>query len=424
MLRMIFIQLWNERKSNVLIFLELVVVSVFLWYASDALYVQYRSFVRPLGFDISNVYHVQLATVPVSSADYDTSAVHSRRGGGDFLAVYDRLAHHPQVEAVCYTAGNHFHYRGSNRFATFKKDSLVRHGYVRHVDPAYFRVFRVKTADGQSWETLTKALDENRVVVTGTVGTAFFGSAAKALNQEIQITDQGDRDSVFYHVGAVCEPQRYSDFLDYDYAYYKPVGSREAIANSGDGLANGLNLFIRIKPAADNDRFVTGFTREMAQQLRLGNIYLKDVVPMSYYRNEMLRSWMDDIRFYSSGILFFLLNVFLGIIGTFWFRTQQRSAEIGLRMAMGASRRNIFRQLFAEGFALLGVAFLPAAVVFADLMYMEVTEQADMLIPLSGRLLCGMAVTLALIAVMVAIGIGFPACRAMRLQPAETLHEE
>ena len=228
MLRMIFIQLWNERKSNVLIFLELVVVSVFLWYASDALYVQYRSFVRPLGFDISNVYHVQLATVPVSSADYDTSAVHSRKGGGDFLAVYDRLAHHPQVEAVCYTAGNHFHYRGSNRFATFKKDSLVRHGYVRHVDPAYFRVFRVKTADGQSWETLTKALDENRVVVTGTVGTAFFGSAAKALNQEIQITDQGDRDSVFYHVGAVCEPQRYSDFLDYDYAYYKPVGSREA----------------------------------------------------------------------------------------------------------------------------------------------------------------------------------------------------
>lgn len=424
MLRMIFIQLWNERKSNVLIFLELVVVSVFLWYASDALYVQYRSFVRPLGFDISNVYHVQLATVPVSSADYDTSSVHSRKGGSDFLAVYDRLAHHPQVEAVCYTSGNHFHYRGSNQFATFKKDSLMRHGYVRHVDPAYFRVFRVKNADGQSWETLTKALDENRVVVTGTVGTDFFGSAAKALNQEIQITDQGDRDSVFYHVGAVCEPQRYSDFMDYDYAYYKAAGSREAIANSGDGLANGWSLFIRIKPAADNDRFVAGFTREMSQQLRLGNIYLKDVVPMSYYRNEMLRYWMDDIRFYFSCILFFLLNVFLGIIGTFWFRTQQRSAEIGLRMAMGASRRNIFRHLFAEGFVLLGVAFVPAALVFANLMYLEVTEWSAMQIPVLGRLLCGMGMTLGLIGIMVAIGIGFPAYRAMRLQPADTLHDE
>ena len=138
----------------------------------------------------------------------------------------------------------------------------------------------------------------------------------------------------------------------------------------------------------------------------------------------MLRYWMDDIRFYFSCILFFLLNVFLGIIGTFWFRTQQRSAEIGLRMAMGASRRNIFRHLFAEGFVLLGVAFVPAALVFANLMYLEVTEWSAMQIPMLGRLLCGMGMTLGLIGIMVAIGIGFPAYRAMRLQPADTLHDE
>lgn len=421
---MIFIQLWNERKGNVLIFLELVVVSVFLWYAADALYVQYRSFARPLGFDISNVYYVQLSTIPSLSADYDTSAVHSIHGGGDFLTAYDRLAHHPQVEAVCYTAGNHFHYKGSNRFASFRKDSLTRRGYVRYVDPAYFRVFRVKTADGKSWETLVKTLEENRIVVTGTVGTDYFGSASKALNQEILITDQGDRDSVSYQIGAVCEPQRYNDFLDYDYAYYKPIGSREEISNAGDGLADGLNLFIRVKPAADGNRFVADFTREMSSQLRLGNIYLKEVVPMSYYRDEMLRSWVNDIRMYASCILFFLLNVFLGIIGTFWFRTQQRSAEIGLRMAMGASRRNIFRHLFTEGFVLLGAAFVPAAIIFTNLAYMEVTVQPSMQLSAIPRILCGMGLTLGLIGLMVVIGMGFPAYRAMRLQPADTLHDE
>lgn len=64
MLRMIFIQLWNERKTNVLIYLELAIVSVFLWYAADALLVNYKSYSRPLGFDISHVYYVELATVP------------------------------------------------------------------------------------------------------------------------------------------------------------------------------------------------------------------------------------------------------------------------------------------------------------------------------------------------------------------------
>lgn len=174
----------------------------------------------------------------------------------------------------------------------------------------------------------------------------------------------------------------------------------------------------------DNGYFVADFTREMSQQLRLGNIYLKEVVPMSYYRDEMLRSWVDNIRMYFSGILFFLLNVFLGIIGTFWFRTQQRSAEIGLRMALGASRRNIFCHLFAEGFVLLGVAFVPAVFIFANLMYLEVTEQSEMQIPMLGRLLCGMGTTLGMIGTMVAVGIGFPAYRAMRLQPADTLHDE
>ncbi len=91
---------------------------------------------------------------------------------------------------------------------------------------------------------------------------------------------------------------------------------------------------------------------------------------------------------------------------------------------MGASRRGIFRHLLAEGFVLLGVAFIPAAIVFANLMHLEVTEQSEMLIPVADRLLCGMGMTLGLIGIMVAVGIGFPACRAMRLQPADMLHDE
>lgn len=424
MLRMIFIQLWNERKMNMLIYLELVIVSVFLWYAADALFVNYKGYSRPLGFDISHVYHVELATVPQNSTDYDTSAVHNQCGAADFLTLRDRLAHHPKVEDVCFTSSVHFHYRFNNRFASFRQNSLIRNGYVRYVDPSYFRVFKVKTADGGPSEKLEQALRENRVVVTSTVADYFFGSASNAQNQEIQITDQGAQDSVFYRIGAVSEPQRYSEFHEYSCAYYKPIGPDEAFLQSSVQVVNGLRLFIRVKSDADNDRFVADFTREMLQQLRLGNIYLKEVVPMSYYRDEMLRSWVDNVRMYFSGILFFLLNVFLGIIGTFWFRTQQRSAEIGLRMAMGASRRNIFRHLFAEGFVLLGVAFVPAVFIFANLMYLEVTEQSEMQIPMLGRLLCGMGMTFGMIAIMVAVGIGFPAFRAMRLQPVDTLHDE
>ena len=42
MYKMILKQLWNERKGNLFIWLEMLVVSIFLWYAADALFVMYK----------------------------------------------------------------------------------------------------------------------------------------------------------------------------------------------------------------------------------------------------------------------------------------------------------------------------------------------------------------------------------------------
>lgn len=53
------------------------------------------------------------------------------------------------------------------------------------------------------------------------------------------------------------------------------------------------------------------------------------------------------------GMGFLLLNIFLGLLGTFWFRTQQRRSEIALHKAHGASDMSIFVRLISEGLLLL-----------------------------------------------------------------------
>ena len=50
----------------------------------------------------------------------------------------DRIRRNPSVESICFTTGVHFHYRGSNQYATIRKDSLIRNGFVRFVSPTYF----------------------------------------------------------------------------------------------------------------------------------------------------------------------------------------------------------------------------------------------------------------------------------------------
>lgn len=423
MYKMILKQLWNERKGNLFIWLEMLVVSIFLWYAADALFVMYKLYSQPLGFDIGHTYHVSFGVIPKESPDYDTTLVHSERGGGDYLALVDRVRRNPSVESVCFTTGVHFHYRGSNQYATFHGDSLIRNGFVRYVSPSYFEVFKVRTAQDGPPSGLVEAMSGNQVVVTGSVAEAFFGDPASAVRQEIYITDQGSRDSVAYRIGGVCEKQRYSEFHGYDYAYYKSVDDDE-VAAMGDWVGEGLNTFIRVKPGADGDAFAADFRKEMEQQLHIGNMYLKDVFPMSHYRDQFLERWLDQVRLYVAGIAFFLLNVLLGVVGTFWYRTQQRSAEIGLRMAMGATRRGTFWQLVKEGLALLTVAFIPAAVIFANLQYMEVTQGSVMPPDMASRLLFGLVFSYAVMAAMIVIGISFPSYRAMRMHPADALRQE
>lgn len=274
-----------------------------------------------------------------------------------------------------------------------------RTSYISYTDTAFWKIFQFDFQQGGPF------------------------SPAAAVRQEIYITNQGSRDSVAYRIGGVCEKQRYCEFTGYDYAYYKLVDENK-VAEEGDWVGEGLNTFIRVKPGADGAAFATNFRKEMEQQLRVGNIYLKDVFPMSHYRDQFLERWLDQVRLYVAGIAFFLLNVLLGVVGTFWYRTQQRSAEIGLRMAMGATRKGIFWQLVKEGLALLTIAFIPSAVIFANLLHMEVTQGSEIPPDMASRLLFGFVFSYAVMAAMIVVGISFPSYRAMRMHPADALRQE
>lgn len=418
-------QMWNERKANVLILLELLVVFSCLLYAADYLYVKYKEYKQPLGFDISHVYKVWLGVVPETSADYDTTAVHTTNGMDDFFTIIDRLEKDSRVETVGYTSGNHFHYMYFNRFATFHGKGLKRYGYVRDVDPSYFRVFKVKTADGQSWEKLEKTLENNGIVVTSSVAKAYYGSPVEGRGKDIWITNQGDADSIVYHIGEVCEPQRYQEFSSYDYAYYRNLGGRDELKKYGIEILSGnINLFVRMKPSVDKPELMQQFRKDMEQQLRLGNIYLSDVTPMSYYREEVLRSALDNIRLYVVGVCFLLFNVLLGVVGTFWFRARQRIPEIGLRMAVGASTSVIFIQLIGEGLMLLAVVTLPALLIYANLAQLDVLTATSMDLSMVDRLVYSFLMAFLTLAMMIVAGIVFPAKQAARLNPTEALKDE
>ena len=173
-----------------------------------------------------------------------------------------------------------------------------------------------------------------------------------------------------------------------------------------DWYDTGLELCVRVRENQDHD-FIQRLKTDSEKQFRIGNIFISEIRSFKDIRRNFQQTWSNDLRNYVMGMGFLLLNIFLGLLGTFWFRTQQRRSEI----------------------ALLKVNFLllvtPVALLIDyNLASMELNSWRNGTTLEWERLLLCAAISFLLIGLMIAIGIGIPARRAMKVQPAEALHDE
>jgi putative ABC transport system permease protein len=119
------------------------------------------------------------------------------------------------------------------------------------------------------------------------------------------------------------------------------------------------------------------------------------------------------------GLIALLLAV-IGLYGVMAYSVSQRSKEIGVRMALGASRGSVLGLVFREGMPLVGVGL--AAGLFGAFALSKILE--SMLFGVGARDL-GVFVTVPLVLVAVAVtAMLVPARRAVRVDPVKTLGEE
>ena len=172
---------------------------------------------------------------------------------------------------------------------------------------------------------------------------------------------------------------------------------------------------------ADGDLFADQFAQRMREHLVFGNIYLDELVPMQSYRKSYIKESMDQLQIGSAIAFFFLVNIFLGVLGTFWFRTRQRKSELGLRVALGSNRMQLLTLFIGEGIVLLTITFVPAIILCFNICYAELIDVY--LMPFDGlRFATGLGITYSLLAIMIVLGIWIPAQQAIKVSPTEALH--
>lgn len=388
----------------------------------DYLYVMGVTYVSPMGYDIRHTYQIVISNLSEKSPDYIPKEKQECTDGTNFLTILDRIRTYPGVEAVCVTDGGMPYTQGERSLGlTIDPDTIQKYSLWSWVTPEFFEVFRVSGNDGHS-TSLKNALEETNAIVISKnladeypgmslVGhTAYRGGVKEAMKQVI---------------GGICDPIRRHEYTKAGFSFYMPLRLSKIEKGYYDGEISQLQVCVRMRPDADGNDFPTRFRKDMAEQLRLGNLYLLDVQPLSYIRDGYIRSIgvENEVKTRVAVACFLLANIFLGIIGTFWFRTEYRKGEMGLRMALGSTRRQLNSIMVGEGVLLLVLAFIPSLVISFNIAHMDLID--TYLLPFTWLrfVICG-GITFVLIVLMIICGVWYPARSTARLEPAEALHYE
>ncbi len=412
MTKKLLIQIKNEWRSNLWLALELLVVSVVMWFVVDYLYTRTATYLEPRGFDISHCYLIEMGKLTDKSPDYIPNQTDEQEDG-DILELVERLRRRPDVEAVSLSQ-NSYPYNGSNSTDQVYYDTLRSDNWTirRLVTPDFVRVFRYRGARGETPEQLAELLNNGDFLASNNLYREYNRPLTGLVGQQFKLF--GDTIKT-YRLGAALQDVRYNDYEQaresytflYKISWYDP----------------GMELCVRVKEDQDRD-FITRLKADSEKQFRIGNIYISEIRSFGDIRRNFQQAWSNEVRNYVMGMGFLLLNIFLGLLGTFWFRTQQRRSEIALHKAHGATDRNIFIRLLGEGWLLLLLVTPVALVIDYNLANMELNSWRNGTTLEWDRLLLCAVISFLMIALMIAVGIGIPAYKAMKVQPADALHDE
>jgi predicted permease len=285
------------------------------------------------------------------------------------------------------------------------------HAQLRMVDPGYFATAGIPLVKGRSFET------------TDRIGTA----TVVVLNESFAKQLFGDDDPIGRRVAWTGEVVKFSPISGEWRTVVGIVGDTRDRGLTSDPTPSMFEPFAQevvfgatlvVKTLSDPAALQPGIA-EAIRGLHPRQL-IERVMTLEQIRDESVASQRLNALFITSfGLLAFVIAM-VGIAGVLAFSVSSRTAEIGIRMGLGADAPRVHRMVLGEGGILLaaGLAFgLTGALLAARLLRGLLFGVA----PNDPATLAGVALILAMVGLA---ACWLPAARAARVDPAVALRAE
>ena len=387
-MRKILNNIWSQRTNNVWLFLELIVVCFVAWTQLDPIIVRlyYRSLPSGIDGDRMVVANI-LSTRPYDIADNSMTQEERDNQYWKREAEYGEEANVIKLQLLAidgveqasiadpvmgiYARTDLFSSPGgfSNmlRYA-WQNDTVLVNDICYAKDEHFFETYGIQPIAGCKTSKELSDIDQGWIV-SQSLAEYYFGSPEAAINKELHAAFFADGD---WHqpIVAVVNDVHVSE---------KDYNTWAVYSNNGTIRTGGSQnlIVLRLKPGINPRRFAEEQNYHAwnyaSDNYAVASFTAYDDIGSS--RNQFATPSLSyDFNLQIATAVFFLINLCLGVIGTFWMQTKRRTEESGIMRAFGATKRRIMSMFLAEGWVLATVSMFIACVLYLNYVKMGFGE--------------------------------------------------
>lgn len=390
MIAHLFKLIWNKKKQNFLLMLEMLVSFIVLFAVFTLLVFYYKNFAKSAGFDYRNVWTLNYG-IPPGIKDPDSVDLAVDAFKRQILSL-------PQVKSVSIASSNvPFSMTQMNSTVNANHQNVMAHTYKGEV--AYKDLLGLQMASG-SWFSKADIQSGKPVVINETLKSKLFGRQSA----EGKILTLGE--DKLKVVGVVKDFKSSGDYQSVEPGIYQPIDTSD--------YRQGNALLIKVTPDA-NAAFEAELYKLVSDFSKGTSVEIEHLTKKRVSKNNITLVPMIILIVVAS---FLIINVALGLFGVLWYNINKRKSEIGLRRALGATGNSISMQLVGETLVLSTLSLIIGSFFAVQFPLLNVFDMpADVYI-------ISIGLSIAFIYLLVTCCSLYPGKQAARIYPAVALHEE
>jgi putative ABC transport system permease protein len=400
MTRHLFKLVWNRKRTNALIILEIFFSFLVVFLVTTLAVFFLDNYRRPLGYSYENVWKISVDMRGVSDDDPTGRAARTKT----FEQLLAEIKSLGPVETAAGAAVSPYDQGGMSGNWDIEGKQVEMDFDV--VTAEFADVLGLQLVAGRWFQRADEALAWSPIVIDQDLARAVYGDR-NPLGLQFGKPEPGEKP--YRVIGVVSDFRKSGELAPQTNFMFRLFRFNEP---SGLPLRS---ILVRVRPGtpAAFEEDLTRVLQGVAPEWSFG------IKPLTQVRTATFRLLLSPLIAGGIVAFFLLLMVGLGLIGVLWQNLLQRTRELGLRRAAGASRAEVHRQVFFEQLILTSLGVLLGAVLVVQLPILDLIGFIRPAVYLGGFL--SAVATIYLLATLCAL---YPSLLAARVQPAEALRYE